>query len=82
MQGALDLAAVGGSPAATGRIVATAQLDDLAALRILDHLVARDVVGVLEPHLPARGQAEELLRRILLEIGALDVDLAGECDRT
>jgi hypothetical protein len=39
---------------------------------------AGDEVGIPQPHLAARREAEELLRRVLHEIFALDVELAGE----
>ena len=67
----------GESPPRVSRIVGAPQLDDLAAL-VLHDVRARDEVGGPQPHLAARRQAEELLRRILHEVVALDVELARE----
>src|SRR5262245_24303218 len=65
------LAAVGRVAAARGGIVRAAQLDDRAG-GILYHSRARDEVRAAQPHLAPRAQAEELLRRILAEVVALD----------
>ena len=61
------------------RIVRAAQLDDVSR-SVLDHVRARDEVAVAKPNLPPGREAEELLRRILHEIVALDVELARERD--
>ena len=45
-------------------------------LRVLDHLVAADVIGVLEADLLAGREAEEFLGRVLAEVVLLDIDLA------
>ena len=80
VEGRLDLAAVRSVAAPRGRVVAAAELDDLARGRVLDDLLALDKVGVAEADLPARGQPEELLGRVLHEILALDVQVAREGD--
>ena len=77
MQGALDLA-VGALLAGEGVEVHGAEQLLHLAVFVLDHLVAADDVGGLEAHLAARGQAEELLGRILLEVLALDQQMLGQ----
>ena len=67
--------AVGSISAPRRRIVGAAQLDDLAVL-VLHHFVTGDEVGAAQPHLAPRREAEELLRRILPEVVAFDVELA------
>src|SRR5262245_29411494 len=80
MQGCLHLAPIGGRVAAAGgRIVAAAQLDDLAG-RILDDLAAGDEIGIAQAHLFARSQPKELLGRVFHEIILLHVELAAEPD--
>ncbi len=77
MHGRLDLAPIG-RVAALGRgIIGAAQFHHLAG-RILDGFPALDEIGVAKPHLGARRQAEEFLRRILHEIVLLDIELAAE----
>ena len=80
MQRRLHLAAVGRIAAARGRIVGAAQLDDLAG-GILDDLRAGDEVGAAQPHLAPGREPEELLRRVLHEVVALDVEHARERHR-
>ena len=80
MEGGLGAPAVGRVAAAGRGVVGAAELDDLARGRILDDLGAGDEVGVAEPDLAARGEAEELLGRVLQKIVALDVELARERD--
>ena len=46
--------------------------------RVLHHLAAGDEIGVAQPHLGAGREPEELLRRVLHEVVALDEDLAPE----
>src|SRR3712207_8529278 len=58
-------------------IVRAAQLDDLAR-GVLHDLLAGDEVAVAQTHLAARRQPEELLRRVLHEVVAVDVQLARE----
>ena len=77
MQGGLGAAAVGSVAAARGRVVRAAQLHDPAVV-VLDHLVAGDEVGRTQPHLAARREPEELARRVLHEVFALDPELAPE----
>ena len=79
MQGRLDLAPVRRVAAAGLGIVGAAQLDHLSRV-ILDRLAAGQVVGVAQADLAARRQAEELLRRVLHEVAALDKELAAERD--
>ena len=74
---ALTLRPSGASPPRRRRVVGAAQLDDRAGV-VLDDVGAGHQVGVAEAHFPARGQAEELLRRLLHEVVALDVDLPRE----
>ena len=64
-----NLAAVGRVAAAGGRIVGAAQLHHLAGGSSLIDIDAGDEIGVAQPDLPARSQAEVLLRRILAEVG-------------
>ena len=73
----LDLAAIPRVAAARGRIVGAPELDDRPG-GVLDHVGAGDEVGAAQPDFLARRQAEELLRRILLEVVLLDVEHAGE----
>ena len=68
-----------------------AQLDDLAGLRVLDHLLAADHAGVAQAHLAPGGEAVVVARRVLHEVVAIDVDdaphghdpraLLGDVDR-
>ena len=79
MDRAAHLASVG-RVAALGRpIVGAAQLDNLAGI-VLHRLAAGDEIGVAQPHLAARRQAIEVLRRVLHKIVALDVELPAERD--
>ncbi len=77
----LHLAAIGGAAAARRRIVGAAQLDDLAG-GVLHDLFALHDVAPAQADFAAGGEAEELLRRILEEVVALDPELAPEEDRT
>src|SRR5439155_2043037 len=70
-------APVRGVAAARLRVVSAAELDDLTAC-VLHHVGAGHEVGVAETHLAARGEAEELARRVLHEIVTLDPKLAPE----
>src|SRR4030095_15469521 len=78
VNGALDLAAVGGPPTARGGIVSTAEFDYLPASLVLHHPSAGNVVGIPQTDLTARGEAEELPGRVLAEILALNVEHARE----
>jgi hypothetical protein len=51
---------------------------DLAAVGVLVNADAGHEVAIAQAHLPAGCQAEELLRRILHEVVALDPQLSGE----
>src|SRR5690606_4666647 len=73
----LHLAPIGGVAAARRRIVGTAELDDLAG-RVLHHVAAGDEIGEPQAYLAARCQPEELLRWVLHEIVALDIEFARE----
>ena len=66
--------------AARRRIVGAAQFHHLAR-GILHRLAAGDEVAVAQPHLAAGREAEELLRRVLHEVVALDIEFAAEGDR-
>ena len=77
VHGGFHLAAIRGIAAARRRIVGATEFDNLT-VRILHHLGTGDEVGAAQTHLAARGQAEELLRRIFAEVVALDVQLARE----
>src|SRR5262245_55410332 len=79
MDGGLDLAAVGRIAAARRRIIGAAQLHHLAG-SVLYNLAASDEVGIAQPHLGAGREPEELLRRVLHEVVALDIELAPEPD--
>ena len=62
---------------AQGRgIVRASQFHHLTGLRVLDDLSALDHIGVPQTDLGPRRQAVELLRRVLAEIVAFDVDHA------
>src|SRR6202035_1465815 len=76
---AAHLASVRGVAAAGRRVVGAAQFDDLAG-GVLHDFAAGDESGVAYPHLAARRQAEEALRRVLEEIVAFDKELAAERD--
>ncbi len=78
VQRRLHLAAVRRIAAACRRIVGRAQLGNLAGGRILDDARALDEVRAPQPHFVAGRQPEELLRRVLHEVVALDVELAAE----
>ena len=58
-------------------VIDMAQLDDLT-LCVFHHLGAREEVGAAQTDLAARRQTEELLRRILSEVVAFNVQLARE----
>ena len=75
MEGPSHLAPVG-RVAAPGRgIVGATQFGHHPAI-VLDHVGTGDEIGVPQPDLAPRRQAEELLRRVLHEVVPLDVDLA------
>ena len=63
--------------AAGRRVVRAAELDDLTA-RVLHHAGAGHEVGVPKADLATRREAEELPRRVLDEVVALDPELARE----
>jgi hypothetical protein len=71
----LHLAAVRRVASARRGIVGAAQLHDLSGA-VLHDFVAGDEIGAAKPHLPARRQPEELLRRIFPEIIPFDEELA------
>src|SRR5262247_4575715 len=79
MYGGLDLASVGRVAAARHRIIGATQLHHLAG-RVLHRLPAGDEIRIAQPHLGAGRKPEELLRRVLHEIVALDIELTGETD--
>ena len=79
VQGALDLAAVGGVAALGGGIVGAAELGDVA-VGVLDDVGAGDEVGVAEADFLAGGEAEELLGWVFAEVVSLDVEGFGEGD--
>src|SRR5262245_49523342 len=73
VNGALDLASIRGPATSCGGIVGTAEFDDLAGSLVLHHPRASNVVRVPQTHLAARSEAEELPRRVLAKILALNV---------
>ena len=79
MHRGLGRAAVRRAPAAALRVVGAAQLDDLAGT-VLDHFLAGDEVGRAQADLAAGREPEELLRRVLHEVFALDEELPRKRD--
>ena len=77
LHGALHLAAVLRPASAGGRVVGAMHLGDVAG-GVFDHPGADDVVGMLQAHLFARGQAKIFLGRMLFKIFPVDVKLPGE----
>ena len=73
----LDLAVRRSAAAPRIRIVGAAEFRDLARC-ILDDLITFNNIGMLEADLAARLQAEELLRCVLHEILAVDIELTAE----
>ena len=77
MDRALDLAASRSTARLGFKIRGAAELDNIAVC-ILHDFLALDDVRMLEADLPARLEAEILLRRLLHKVFLLDIDLAGE----
>jgi len=77
VDGAFDLAAVGGVAAAGGGVVGAVDAGDAAVGVFLD-AVGGDEVGVAQAHLLADGHAEVFLGGFLHEVLALDPELAAE----
>ena len=80
MNGCIDLPAVRGKPTARLRIICAVNLRNLAGGQIFFKSDTANEVAVSESHLPARGEPEELLRRLLHEILPLDEQVPGEGD--
>src|SRR5512145_739840 len=78
VNGALDLAAIRSPSTPRGGIVGTAEFDHLTSSLVLYHTIAGNVVRIPQAHLTARGEAEELPRRVLAKIVALNVEHARE----
>src|ERR1700733_5591329 len=77
MHGRLDLAAVRRVAATRGGIVSTAQLHDLTS-GVLHHVTAGDEISIAQPHFVTWRQPKKLLRRVLHEIIALDIELPAK----
>ena len=80
VEGRLRPATVGRVSAARRRVVGAPELDDRTR-SVLDDLATRDEVRRPEPDLALGGEAKRLRRRVLLEVVALDPQLAPERDR-
>src|SRR5262249_56883803 len=79
MDRGLDLAAVGRVAAAGRRVIGALERNNLPGV-VFHRFATRDEIGVAQAHFGARRKPEELLRRVLHEILALDVELAREAD--
>ncbi len=77
VQGGLHLPTVRRIAAAAGWIIGATQLHHVA-LRVLHDLAAGDEIGIAQPHLSPHRHSEELVRRVLHEVVALDENLAAE----
>ena len=77
MERRLDLASVGGFSAAARRVVGAAQPGHVSRV-VPDRLAAGEEIGVAQPHLAPGREPEELARRVLHEVLALDIDLPRE----
>ena len=80
VDGALDLAVVGGVAAPGRGIVAAAHFRDFPRGGILGEARAGDDIAVTEPDHVAGEEAEILGRRIFREVLALDIQDLGEGD--
>ena len=59
------------------RVVCASDFSDIA-FSILDHLLTFHYIGIFEPYFPVRLQTEIFLRRLLHEVGTLNIHFPGE----